>query len=78
VIALLLDNNLSPRLVPLFGAADIDAVHVRDLGLARATDDQVMATAVRLDRVIVSADTDFGQLLARTRATKPSVVLVRV
>lgn len=28
-------------------------------------------------RVVVSADTDFGQVLATSRATSPSVVLIR-
>ena len=37
----------------------------------------VLEAARNTDRTLVSADTDFGQLLARTHATAPSVVLVR-
>jgi predicted nuclease of predicted toxin-antitoxin system len=73
----LLDNNLSPRLVPLLGAAGWDVVHVAALGLESADDTDVLAAARESGRVLVSADTDFGGLLARTRATGPSIVLVR-
>ena len=73
---LLLDNNLSPRLVPLLVEAG-DVAHVGTLGLGSATDEEVLAAARTEGRVLVSADTDFGQILARTRATAPSVVLVR-
>ncbi|HXC76672.1 MAG TPA: DUF5615 family PIN-like protein [Candidatus Acidoferrum sp.] len=73
----LLDNNLSPKLVGLLGAAGHDVIQVRDHRLERAEDATVMALAVETDRVIVSADTDFGTLLAATRATRPSFVLVR-
>jgi predicted nuclease of predicted toxin-antitoxin system len=61
----------------LLAAAGHDAVHVIDCGLAGAPDDQVMAKAVEHGRVLLSADTDFGEILARTRGTVPSVVLFR-
>jgi predicted nuclease of predicted toxin-antitoxin system len=54
-----------------------DAVHVSDLGAAGATDAELIDLAAADERVIVSADTDFGALLAHTRASKPSVILVR-
>lgn len=66
---LLLDNNLSPRLVALL--ADHDVEHVRTVGLQAATDEVVLAHAVREERVLVSADTDFGRILASTRASGP-------
>jgi len=74
---LLLDNNLSPKLVALLTEAGHDAIHVRDNGLASADDTEVLALAVETGRVVVSADTDFGTLLASTQATSPSFVLVR-
>jgi predicted nuclease of predicted toxin-antitoxin system len=37
----------------------------------------VMRVARDDDRILLSADTDFGALLARSRASSPSVVLVR-
>lgn len=74
---LLLDNNLSPKLVALLTEAGHDAIHVRDHGLASADDTEVLAMALETGRVLVSADTDFGTLLARTHAAAPSFVLVR-
>ena len=74
---LLLDNNLPERLVQLLGAAGWDVLHVRALGLHAATDPVVMERARSDARILVSADTDFGALLAASRAAGPSVVLVR-
>lgn len=74
---LLLDNNLSPRLVDALSAAGWDVVHVASLGLRAAPDRTVLETARRDGRFLVSADTDFGALLASSHATGPSVVLVR-
>jgi len=42
-----------------------------------ATDEQVMSLAVEQSRIVVSADTDFGELLARDRVGLPSVILLR-
>jgi predicted nuclease of predicted toxin-antitoxin system len=73
----LLDENLSPKLVDLLRAAGHDAVHVRDLNLASAPDESVIAAATTDDRVLISADTDFGSLLARSHAARPSFILIR-
>ncbi len=74
---LLIDENLPPRIATLLSEAGHDAVHVRDLDAAGASDPQIIDLALADGRTIVSADTDFGALLASTGAAAPSVILVR-
>ena len=73
----LLDQNVSPALVGLLADADHLAEHVRDLGMREAPDDVVLAAARDADAVLISSDTDFGELLARSNANGPSVILLR-
>ena len=73
----LLDNNLSPKLAELLRNAGHDVVHVGDIGMRSATDSVVIDAASADHRVLISADTDFGTLLARTHATTPSFLLLR-
>lgn len=73
----IIDNALSPRVAEGLRAIGHDAVHVRDLGLADADDDTIFDKAYTDQFIIVSADTDFGTILARRRQNKPSVILFR-
>ena len=73
----LIDNNLSPLLADALKAAGHDAVHLRDLRMQAATDHVVLERAKADERILVSADTDFGGLLARSGASTPSVILIR-
>jgi predicted nuclease of predicted toxin-antitoxin system len=45
--------------------------------LQRTADEQIFARAVEEDRVIVSADSDFGTILALRQGRRPSIVLFR-
>jgi predicted nuclease of predicted toxin-antitoxin system len=76
-VRFLLDANQSPSLGELLVQAGHDVVHVRNLGLERAADSVVLGRADEEGRVVVSGDTDFGGLLARSGATRPSVLLLR-
>jgi predicted nuclease of predicted toxin-antitoxin system len=73
----LIDNALSPVVAEGLRQANHDAIHVRDLGLAAADDETIVEHADRDQRVIVSADTDFGTILAMRNAASPSVILFR-
>lgn len=74
---LLIDNALPPNLAKLLREAGHDAVHVRQYGMQDAPDTSVMAKAKEEDRIVVSADTDFGTLLAQQEAAHPSFILFR-
>ena len=74
---LLIDNALSPQIASALRENGYDAIHVRDINLHAAPDEEVFAEAERDERVIVSADTDFGALLALRGSVSPSFTLFR-
>lgn len=74
----LIDENLSPRVCIFLIAGGHHATHIRDHGMASASDPQVLAKAAADGLTLITADRgDFGRELALTRAVEPSVVLLR-
>jgi predicted nuclease of predicted toxin-antitoxin system len=76
-VRFLLDQNVSSKVVDLLGGAGHDAIHVRAIGMREATDAAVLDRAAAEGRVIVTGDSDFGTLLAQSRANYPSVLFLR-
>ena len=73
----LIDNALSPIIAKGLRKAGFEAIHVRDIGLHSASDSVIFESAFKNEQIIVSADTDFGTLLALRQYSKPSVILLR-
>jgi predicted nuclease of predicted toxin-antitoxin system len=76
-VKLLLDANLSPEVGRRLEEAGHDAIHVADIGLLTAADPEILQSAAKEERTLLTADSDFGALLALGSLASPSVLLLR-
>ena len=73
----LIDNAISPALATLLQQAGHDAIHVSSIRLQTADDNVIFERAAQEHRIVVSADSDFGTLLAMRSSRQPSVIQFR-
>ena len=75
---LLCDMGVSMKVVQWLRDQGHDCVHLRDEGLQRLPDGQVFAKAIAEDRVVVTFDLDFGDIVATMGSRVASVLLLRL
>jgi len=75
-VKLLIDQQLPAALVGWFSQRGVEAVHVRSLGMASATDSEIWSYAFREGLVIVTKDEDFAN--RRRHADGPQILWLHV
>ena len=75
---LLLDQGLPRSAAMLLREGGIDTLHVGEIGLAAATDNEILQRGRQKERVVVTLDADFHALLAFSKALSPSVIRIRI
>ena len=74
----LADMGVSLTTVEALRAASHDVVHLRDEGLIRLPDPDIVAKASAETRIVLTFDLDFGDILAIARSQAPSVIIFRL
>jgi predicted nuclease of predicted toxin-antitoxin system len=78
VIGLLLDQGLPRRAAADLRARGWVVQHVSDLGLWKASDEEILEYASQQGLVVITHDSDFARLVAVANRAQPSVIHVRI
>lgn len=70
--------GISPGTVAMLRAEGHDAVHLQEHALERLTDPVILAKAAREERILLTHDLGFGQLMASSGARLPAVIIFRL
>jgi len=74
----LADMGVAQRIVEWLRAEGHDAVHLRDEGLQRMPNGEIFEKAVSEERIILTFDLDFGEIVALSGGRWVSVILFRL
>jgi predicted nuclease of predicted toxin-antitoxin system len=70
--------GLSRRTAELLRDHGHDAIHLRDQGLQRLSDERIVEKAIDERRVVLTHDLDFGRIVALSQGRLPSVITFRL
>jgi predicted nuclease of predicted toxin-antitoxin system len=71
-------HGVSHRVTTWLRGQGHDVVHLRDEGLHRLPNGEIFTKATREQRIVLTFDLDFGEILAQARGAIVSVVLFRL
>jgi predicted nuclease of predicted toxin-antitoxin system len=74
----LADMGILPRVVEELRQNGHEAVHLIDEDLNRLPDGDILEKTLREDRILLTHDLDFGELLAASGGSLPSVIIFRL
>jgi predicted nuclease of predicted toxin-antitoxin system len=77
-VKFLLNMNLPPELGRKLATGGHQWRHVANLGMARASDAHILAAAKEQGECVLTHDLDYGQILAFSGDSAPSVVIFRL
>jgi len=74
----MLDMGISPKTAVFPRNLGYDAIHLHELKSDRLTDPAIMQMARNEERILLTHDLDFGELIAASGANAPSVIIFRL
>jgi predicted nuclease of predicted toxin-antitoxin system len=74
----LADAGVSPKTIEFLRQLGEEVAHVRELGLERSLDSEIVERARVDGSIVVTFDLDFGDVLALGVLDKPSVIIFRL
>ncbi|MBI3362958.1 MAG: DUF5615 family PIN-like protein [Chloroflexi bacterium] len=74
----LANMGISPVTVDWLRSQGHEAVHLHEEELDQLADSEIMDKARREERIVLTSDLDFGDLLAASREQLPSVIIFRL
>ena len=77
-IKLLLDQNLRVETLEFLRSLNLDVTSTRELDLKKATDDEIMEVATEKDRIVVTFNSDFGDIRVYPPGSCPGVIRLRI
>ena len=77
-IRLVLDQGVPRDAAGLLRALGYECMHVGEIGMGGAADDEILTFAAGKHATIVTLDADFHTILAVSGASQPSVIRIRI